>query len=313
MSDQPIIRSFEEPTSESAPVRGTQDLAELLKDFRQVVSERASNIDSKTDFLPNILLHFTNHGQDSGRVSGISSLPKSENGCGGFGQLPKETVLLPNIGLTPEPASAKESSGHSDSAPGRLLFDKPEFSKITEKDGKTIELQERPSTQKNIDEFKVRWNESARKYNLDSGPFGPVIKELGEQLASGKLNAEKIQSLLKSICYPNDELDNFAKQLHAFAADLHEMYGVKPIFEFSGRQGQGAVKSISIAEYKHNGFAPNASIKIAEAGQPQAIIEQRGFAGPSITIQTVDQVMNKFNGFIRSGRQDLHCDAKTNK
>ncbi len=221
------------------------------------------------------------------------------------------TPFTPNVELTNDPAIPRNASGprsddfaHGGTPPAC----KPE-SKIVEEDGESREFRELhlDVQTKSIEEFRAQWNESARMNNLDNGPFRAVIRELGEQLAHGRLNPEKIQILLKSIRYPEEELEHLAKSLRFFAADIHEMYGIKPIFEYSARNG---VKSLTIAENKMNDFHHNTSIRISETGQPEAMDEYRGFNVGSGRRMAVDQVMNKLSGLIRAGRKDLRPDMK---
>lgn len=40
---------------------------------------------------------------------------------------------------------------------------------------------------------------------LDKTPLGPVVKELGQQLAAGKLDVEKLQKLMKDIKMDGEE------------------------------------------------------------------------------------------------------------
>jgi hypothetical protein len=144
---------------------------------------------------------------------------------------------------------------------------------------------------RNLEEFKVRWNESLG--TLDKTPFGPVMRELGQQLASGKLNVEAIQKLLKQVKISEEDLPAMAKLLASFNQNMQEMYGFGVSFGFAGKGNEITLTGVQV----ETGGANSTKLSIGLTGDAKGT--QAGIAGTTET-----DAMKRYQELIRGGRQD---------
>lgn len=152
-----------------------------------------------------------------------------------------------------------------------------------------------------VEEFKVRWEESVKSNGLDKTPLGPVVKELGQQLAAGKLDVEKLQKLMKDIKMDGEEGEKLMNLLKGFNEDMLSMYGMKITPEFKGKNLTG----LTISEAEQRGTTPH-TLTVPVEGKPEASKVLKGGIAPSEpTPLTVEQAVKKLNSNVVAGRQDI--------
>lgn len=152
----------------------------------------------------------------------------------------------------------------------------------------------------NVEEFKARWTEASA--GLAKTPMKPLIAELGNQLASGKLNPEALQKALAGTKISEDEFSAMSRQLKLFREDLKELYGLDLQPTYSGKGDQISLECITLCE-ANGAFAQNAMIKIDKAEKLSATVEfDRGFNGPITSDVSVDAAMKKIHSHVKTGR-----------
>lgn len=157
-------------------------------------------------------------------------------------------------------------------------------------------------TESNIEEFKIRWNESSKL--MENNPLKPLVAELRDQLASGKLNAHATQKVLEKVNIAEEEFLAVNRAMKQFREDMKELYGldVNPVFRGKGEHIELSGLTISEA----NGvFDHNAKIHIdTQTGTSTAkVVFEKGVNGPIISEISVDGAMKKFQEHIKAGRR----------
>lgn len=157
---------------------------------------------------------------------------------------------------------------------------------------------------KNAAEFKESWNQSLKDLGLEKSPVGPLMKEIGEQLASGKLDAEKLQKLMKDVKFSEEELRSVKRLLRAFNDDLVEEYGIYLNLNFVGNKGNIGVGSITVAE-AGGAHQFNTSMTITNEGEKSFQSKfTAGHAGPIVGELTEAKAVNNLRNHFINGRRN---------
>ncbi len=152
-----------------------------------------------------------------------------------------------------------------------------------------------------IAEFKTRWNESSK--SLTNTPLMPLMSQLGEQLAAGKLNPEALQKALDKVKFAEEDLPKMHRAMQQFREDMTELFGldVNPLFR--GKGDEISVTGLIITE-ANGDFANNAQIHIDKTEAPQSkVVFRRGITGPIVTEISVDGAMTKLHEHVKAGRR----------
>jgi hypothetical protein len=144
------------------------------------------------------------------------------------------------------------------------------------------------------DRFKKTVAESADSLGLSKGPLGPVIKELGEQLASGKIDSEKIQKLMKDAKFPAEDYRAMRTLLQRFSDDLADEYGIDVQFKFEGKGDKMQVSGISVQDNK-GAHQFNMSLNFYKEGPADAQeVFTEGHTGPIVKELTTEKALQRF-------------------
>lgn len=273
------------------PVRGG-DKIELIKakslesyrDWQQQQSPRTvpSNSVLKDRIINNAAQHersITDFSDTSGPVNKIPERPG--NVCTGFKgpELPHRQVEFPSNEL-------KEQK------------DRVIPNEKNEREALAIEA-------KNIAAFKESWHQSVKDLGLDKTAVGPLMNEIGEQLAAGKLDVEKLQKLMKGVSLPEEDLRKVSRLIRAFNEDLSEEYGLYLNLSFKGGKDGVTVDSISVAE-AGGAHQFNTSIKIASTGETTFQSKfTAGYAGPIVGELSKEQAMTKLRAHVVNGTRNI--------
>lgn len=162
--------------------------------------------------------------------------------------------------------------------------------------------QAKKKTEANIEEFKARWNESSKL--LENNPLKPVVSELRDQLASGKLNANALQKVLEKVSFAEEDFLSVNRAMKQFREDMQELFGldVNPVFR--GKGEMISITGLTISEA--NGiFDHNAKVHIdTKTGTSTAkVVFERGINGPIVSEISVDDAMKTFQKHVRAGRR----------
>lgn len=157
---------------------------------------------------------------------------------------------------------------------------------------------------KSAAEFKESWNQSLADLGLEKSPVGPLMKEIGEQLASGKLDADKLQTLMKDVKFSEEELRGVKRLLRAFNDDLVEEYGIYLNLNFVGNKGNISVGSITVAE-AGGAHQFNTSMTITKEGEKSFQSKfTAGHAGPIVGELTEAKAVNNLRAHFINGRRN---------
>jgi len=144
---------------------------------------------------------------------------------------------------------------------------------------------------KAVDVFAASWKEKSKE--LEKSPLGPVIAELGKQLADGKLDPEALQKALKDVKFNADDQAKYDKMLKQFTNDLKERYGLDVQIDWRGKGSEVYAASLSISE-ANGAHQFNTSIRIDLTGKAIARDEFReGTAGPIVKDMSTGDAMKK--------------------
>lgn len=157
---------------------------------------------------------------------------------------------------------------------------------------------------KNAAEFKESWNQSLKDLGLEKTPVGPLMKEIGEQLASGKLDAEKLQKLMKGVSFSEEELRSVKRLLRAFNDDLVEDCGIYLNLSFVGNKGNISVGSITVSE-AGGAHQFNTSMTVTNEGVKSFRSEFiAGHAGPIVGKPSEAKAVDTLRGHFINGRRN---------
>lgn len=162
-----------------------------------------------------------------------------------------------------------------------------------------------PREAANVAEFQARWKESMKSAGLADGPLQPLFEELGQQLASGKIDAAKLQELMKKGCFTDEDVEKVSKALRALNKDLRDMYGLEMRFGFKGSNDQVTIKEITVSEAMVV-RGPRNSVTVSNSEDPKYSVEiVGGFAGPIEHETSAKKAMSALRDHIVQGRRDL--------
>ncbi|MBA3994260.1 MAG: hypothetical protein C0469_12100 [Cyanobacteria bacterium DS2.3.42] len=159
-----------------------------------------------------------------------------------------------------------------------------------------IDCGEKESESPEIKAFNEAWTKSSKA--LEKTPLEPLVSELGKQLASGKLDPEALQKVLKDIKLPADDLDGLSAKFRQLREGLQKDYGLDVEIGWLGKGEQVMPGSLTIKE-ANGAHQDNAQIRVGLTDKPEAkIVFTEGYAGNIVKSSTADGVMTKVHEHI---------------
>lgn len=159
-------------------------------------------------------------------------------------------------------------------------------------DGKTD-----PKEHKVLEAFKEAFKALGE---LMKGPLGDLVKEVGNQLASGNFDFNKLKNMAQNITFDEQQLEQIKHGLQQFSNVLRHKLGVDVNVNMKGKPGgRVGIDNVNIAR-DGGRYAFNTSLTVPAEGAPSAGSElNAGFTGPIQRPITPEEAAKKLSTLAR--------------